>query len=456
MGRRILLVDDDVDTADILRDALRRRDFDVDSVYSAAECLHQLKVGSFEVVITDIQMPVMNGIELCEKLKELHPNVTAIVLTGVGNLDHAISAIRAGAFDFLTKPASVDAVTFAIARALEHEQLRRELKHLRTMAKPSLIDQMIGQSSALAETVDMIQRVSATDTTVLVTGESGTGKELVARAIHNQSSRHAEPFVAINCAAIPPQLLESELFGHVKGAFTDASTSRQGLFVEAKGGTVFLDEIAEMPLDMQVKLLRVLQERKVRPVGSDNEISFDARVIAATNRDLEHEVDERRFREDLFYRINVLQIPVPPLRSRSDDVLVLAQYFLERGAARNNKLVEGISSAAARLLVDYDWPGNVRELENCMERAVAMCTLSEITIDDLPRRLIASRAALVMSPASRQEMMTLQEMERRYIRHVLKLYKGNKTHAAKALGIDRRSLYRRMREPDFLESEPVS
>jgi len=456
MGRRILIVDDDIDTADILRDALRRRDFDVDSVYSAADCLHQLRVGSFEIVITDIQMPVMNGIELCEKLKEQHSHVLAIVLTGVGNLDHAISAIRAGAFDFLTKPASVDAVTFAIARAFEHQQLRHELKHLRTMAKPSLIDQMIGRSSALSECVDMIQRVSTTDTTVLITGESGTGKELVARAIHNLSSRRDLPFIAINCAAIPPQLLESELFGHVKGAFTDASSSRQGLFVDAKGGTVFLDEIAEMPFDMQVKLLRVLQERKVRPVGSDNEIAFDARVIAATNRDLEHEVEERRFREDLFYRINVLQIAVPPLRARSDDVLVLAQYFLERGAARNNKAVEGISSAAARLLVDYDWPGNVRELENCMERAVAMCKLSEVTIDDLPRRLIASRAALVMSPASRQEMITLQEMERRYIRHVLKLFKGNKTHAAKALGIDRRSLYRRMREPDFLESEPVS
>jgi len=308
----------------------------------------------------------------------------------------------------------------------------------------------------MLEMFRLLDRVTETALPVVIYGESGTGKELVARAIHNQSIRRDQPFIAVNCAAIPPQLLESELFGHVKGAFTDASHSRPGLFVEAKGGTVFLDEIAEMPLDMQVKLLRVLQERKVRPVGSDTEVAFEARVIAATNRDLEHEVDERRFREDLFYRINVLQIAVPPLRARTDDVLVLAQYFLERGAARNNKPVEGISSAAARVLVDYDWPGNVRELENCMERAVAMCKLSEITIDDLPQRLIASRAALVMSPASRQEMITLQEMERRYIRHVLKLYKGNKTHAAKALGIDRRSLYRRLREPDFLESESVS
>jgi two-component system response regulator HydG len=457
MSRRILLVDDDADTADMLRDALRRRDFDADSVYSADDCLRQLRVGSFDVVITDIQMPVMDGIQLCEKLRDEFPEVIAIVITGVGKLDSAIAAIRAGAFDFLTKPVASDTVTFAVARALEHLALRRELRRLRKLSKASRLDQMIGESPALTATVDMIQRVSNADTTVLISGESGTGKELVARAIHNGSARRDQPFVAVNCAAIPAPLLESELFGHVKGAFTDASHARAGLFSEAKAGTVFLDEIAEMPLDMQVKLLRVLQERTLRPVGSDTEQPFEARVIAATNRDLEHEIEERRFREDLFYRINVLQIAVPPLRARNEDVLLLAQYFLERGAARSNKAVEGISSAAARLLVDYDWPGNVRELENCMERAVAMCRLSEITIDDLPQRLIASRAGLVMAPGSRQEMITLQEMERRYIRHVLKLYKGNKTHAARALGIDRRSLYRRLRERDFLENpEPVT
>jgi transcriptional regulator with PAS, ATPase and Fis domain len=283
----------------------------------------------------------------------------------------------------------------------------------------------------------------------LITGESGTGKELVARALHDQSSRKGQPFVAINCAAMPAPLLESELFGHVRGAFTDAKEARQGLFVQAKGGTVFLDEIGEMPPEMQVKLLRVLQERQVRPVGGDTELPVRARVVTATNRNLEHEVEDKRFREDLYYRINVVAISVPPLRERQDDVLMLAQLFLTRIAKRMNKRVRGISQAAGRRLLDYDWPGNVRELENCMERAVAICRLDEITIEDLPSTLVDTPPeSAVMTALSPDELITIDEMTQRYVRKVLAMSNGNKTHAAKVLGIDRRSLYRRLTGAD--------
>jgi two-component system response regulator HydG len=254
--------------------------------------------------------------------------------------------------------------------------------------------------------------------------------------------------VAVNCAALPENLLESELFGHVRGAFTDAKRSRAGLFVQAGAGTIFLDEIGEMPIEMQVKLLRVLQERKVRPVGGDEEVPFEARVVTATNRDLETEVEEKRFREDLFYRINVVAIPVPPLRARAGDILQLAQYFLKRIAGRTSKPVQGISGPAARLLMDYDWPGNVRELENCMERAVALCRLDEVTVDDLPSKVQEHQSSkIVITTESPGELITLDEMERRYVRQVLNAVGGNKTHAARILGIDRRSLYRRLEEP---------
>jgi two-component system response regulator HydG len=270
------------------------------------------------------------------------------------------------------------------------------------------------------------------------------------------SPRRERPFVAINCAAMPAPLLESELFGHVRGAFTDAKQSRHGLFVQADGGTIFLDEIGEMPIEMQVKLLRVLQERTIRPVGGDTEIAIDARVVAASNRDLEREVAEKRFREDLFYRINVVAISVPPLRARQGDILVLAQYFLERAANRIHKPVRGISAAAAKLLTSYDWPGNVRELENCMERAVALCRLDEVTVDDLPGKLQDQRAnKLVIMTDSPTELTTLDEMERRYVRQVVAMVGGNKTRAARILGIDRRSLYRRLEEPYRPPEQPA-
>jgi two-component system response regulator AtoC len=444
----ILIVDDDDDTAVLLRDSLRKRGFDVDAVNSAQQCLERLRTDPADVVVTDVQMTGMSGIDLCQELRQRFPDLLPIVLTGQGGLDTAIAAIRAGAYDFITKPVKVDALAIAVGRALEHLSLRREVRRLRDATREMPIGDIAGNSPAIRETIEMIRRVADSDATVLVTGESGTGKELVARALHNLSPRKDQPFVAVNCAAMPAPLLESELFGHVRGAFTDAKRSRAGLFVQAGSGTIFLDEIGEMPIEMQVKLLRVLQERKVRPVGGDEEVPFEARVVTATNRDLETEVEEKRFREDLFYRINVVAIPVPPLRARAGDILLLAQFFLKRIAARTSKPVQGISGPAARLLMDYDWPGNVRELENCMERAVALCRLDEITVDDLPAKVQEHQSSkIVITTESPGELITLDEMERRYVRQVLNAVGGNKTHAARILGIDRRSLYRRLEEP---------
>ena len=448
MNGSVLVVDDDIDTAQLLRDGLRRRGLSVNSVHSARECLGRLATEPVDVVVTDIYMSDMTGLELCEQIRQRYPDVLPIVITGQSTLDNAIGAIRAGAYDFILKPVKLDTLAIAVGRALGHLALRRELKQLRAAVGDEPPDGIAGTSPAIRETIDMVHRVADSDATVLITGESGTGKELVARAIHRLSPRRDQPFVAVNCAAMPAPLLESELFGHVRGAFTDAKRSRAGLFVQAGSGTIFLDEIGEMPIEMQVKLLRVLQERKVRPVGGDEEVPFEARVVTATNRDLETEVEEKRFREDLFYRINVVAIPVPPLRARAGDILLLAQYFLKRIAARTNKPVQGISGPAARMLMDYDWPGNVRELENCMERAVALCRLDEITVDDLPAKVQEHQSSkIVITTESPGELITLDEMERRYVRQVLSAVGGNKTHAARILGIDRRSLYRRLEEP---------
>jgi two-component system response regulator HydG len=280
---------------------------------------------------------------------------------------------------------------------------------------------------------------------VVITGESGTGKELVARALHDEGSRGSRRFVAVNCAALPTTLLESELFGHVKGAFTDARVARQGLFVQADGGTILLDEVGEMPAEMQSKLLRVLQERRVRPVGGSADVTFDARVVAATNRDLETEVEEGRFREDLYSRLNVVQIHVPPLRVRGNDVLLLGQHFVERVGSRTGKAVRGISGDAAKKLLAYDWPGNVRQLENCMERSVALTRFDQIVVDDLPERIRNHESARVdVSDVDAENLLTLDELEKRYVERVLRATDGNKTQAAAILGLDRRTLYRKL------------
>jgi two-component system response regulator HydG len=291
---------------------------------------------------------------------------------------------------------------------------------------------------------DLIERVASAEPSVLISGESGTGKELVARAIHNASARCRGPFVAINCAAVPATLIESELFGHARGAFTDAKASRDGLFVQADGGTLFLDEIGEMPIEMQAKLLRALQERRVRPVGSGVEVPFEARILTATNRDLEVEVEQKRFREDLFYRVNVVSIHLPPLRERGGDVLTLAQAFLDRISNKTGRKKLTLSRAVADKLLAYQWPGNVRELENCVERMAALARFEEITIEDLPEKIRAYRSdRFVLAADYADEVMTMDELERRYIQRVMKIVDGNKSRAADLLGLDRRTLYRK-------------
>jgi DNA-binding NtrC family response regulator len=451
MACSVLLVDDAADSAHILRTSLRRRGYVVEAALSASEALAYLHGTPVDVVIAHLRMPGMSGLELCKALREEHPDLQTIVVTGQSSLDSAIEAIRAGAFDYITKPIALDALVIAIERAAAHLTLRREVLRLRAAVdavRP--IDGLVGDSPAIQQVSAIVRQVAAGDATALITGESGTGKELVARAIHALSPRRASLFVAINCAAMPTELLESELFGHVKGAFTDARNSRPGLLLRAGNGTVFLDEIGEMPLEMQAKLLRVLQERTVRPVGGDREAPFHARFVAATNRDLEADIEAKRFREDLYYRINVVQIPVPPLRAHPTDILPLAQHFINLFASRSGKQVGGLSAPAAQKLVDYDWPGNVRELENSMERAITMTALSEIAVEDLPERIQAHRSVRLVQPivnGAATELISLETLEQRYIQQVLLAVGGNKTQAARVLGIDRRSLYRRLGDP---------
>lgn len=447
MKPHVLIVDDDRSICEWLDAGLQRRGFEVSFRTSADEAIALVRVEDFDVVVTDLNMANMSGTELCGRLADIRPDVPAVVITAFGSLETAIEAMRAGAYDFITKPFEIDALVLTLERAVAHRKLREEVVRLRRVVSDAhRFEEILGGSAAMKAVYDLIERVAETDASVLITGESGTGKELVARALHKRSRRSAGPFVAINCAAMPENLLESELFGHVRGAFTDAKTNRTGLFVEAHGGTLFLDEIAELGLGLQPKLLRALQERRVRPVGGGGgEVDFDARIIAATNRDLETAVEEKRFREDLFYRINVIHLALPPLRARGNDVLLLAQHFVQRFADQFNKRVVGLSPGAAEKLLGYAWPGNVRELQNAIERAVALCRLDEIVVDDLPDKIRDFRSSHVLVAAQDpSELLSLEEVERRYILRALETLGGNRTLTAHKLGLDRKTLYRKL------------
>jgi two-component system response regulator HydG len=369
-----------------------------------------------------------------------------MMLTGFGNLEMAIGAIRAGAYDFITKPPDLDVLALALQRAVQHRHLRAEVKRLRrTVEEARGFGELLSASPAMQKLTDLLERILDSDASVLVTGESGTGKELVARALHHRGRRAAGPFVAVNCAAVPETLLESELFGHVRGAFTDARSGHTGLFVQASGGTLFLDEIGELPLTLQPKLLRALQERTVRPLGGDAEVPCDVRLVAATNRDLETAIEEHRFRDDLYFRINVIHVDVPPLRARGNDVLLLAQHFVDRYAAQAGKAMTGLSPEAAERLLAYAWPGNVRELQNCVERAVALARYDRIAVDDLPDKVRrARRSQVVIAADDPASLLPLEEVERRYILRVLEVVRGNRSLAARTLGLDRKTLYRKL------------
>ena len=446
MTRRVLVVDDDPAMCEMVRAHLVRRGYDVTTHQTAAAAFEALRSADFDVVVTDLQMRGMNGLELCERVVADRPDIPVIVITAFGSMDHAIAAIRVGAYDFVPKPFSIEQLCIALERAIQHRTLRDEVKRLRDAAAGAVRpDEILGDSAAMRAVLDVLERVRDSDATVLITGESGTGKELVARALHRRSRRADGPFVALNCAAVPETLLESELFGHARGAFTDARSARTGLFMQATGGTLFLDEIGDIPLGLQPKLLRALQERLVRPLGGDSEVAFDARIIAATNRDLESAVADRLFREDLYYRINVIHVELPPLRARGADVLVIAQSFLERCTGSTGKRVRGISPAAAERLVAYSWPGNVRELQNCVERAVALAQYDDVVVEDLPEKIRNyHRSHVVVAGDDPSELVSMEELERRYIQRVLEVVSGNKSLAARILGFDRTTLYRKL------------
>jgi two-component system response regulator HydG len=446
MNGRVLIIDDDQSMCELIDESLSHKGFETEWRTSADEGFRLLDGQEFDAVLTDLNMRDMNGLELCERIVSSRPDIPVVVVTAFGSMETAVGAIRAGAYDFITKPVEMDALALVVERAVQHRSLKEEVKRLREAVDATRqFDDMIGSSAAMRKVNDLVTRVADSDANVLITGESGTGKELVAKALHARSARSSGPFVAVNCAAVPETLLESELFGHAKGAFTDARQSRAGLFIQASGGTLFLDEVAELPLGMQPKLLRSLQERKVRPVGGNSELAFDARLVTATNRDLETEVSEKKFREDLYYRINVVRVEVPPLRARGNDVLLLAQHFIERAASRSNKNVVGLVSAAAEKLLGYEWPGNVRELENCMERAVALTRFDQITVEDLPEKIRNYQSShVVVASDDPSDLLNMNEVERRYIQRVLKAVAGNKTQAAKLLGFDRRTLYRKL------------
>jgi len=443
----VFVVDDEREMVDLIAIGLKKRGFTIVPFGTGADALAAIAHHDVDVIVTDLNMKGMTGLELCQHVVADRPDIPVLMLTAFGSFETAVGAIRAGAYDFVTKPVEIEALAIAIRRAAEHRALRGEVKRLReVVANTRGRGDLIGASPAMQHVYELIDQVCATDATVLLTGESGTGKELVAREIHNRSRRGTGPFVAVNCAAVPEALLESELFGHSKGAFTDARQSRQGLFQQANGGTLFLDEIGEMALALQPKLLRALQERKVRPVGASTpgENPIDVRLITATNRDLEEMVEAKLFREDLYYRIHVIHIPLPPLRARGGDVLLLAHHFLRHHATMFEKQIVGFSAAAAERMLTYDWPGNVRELGNCIERAVAFTHFEELQVEDLPDKIRTSRGQPSLSGTELPELLTLEEVERRHVVRVLAACNGNRTDAAKMLDLDRKTLYRKL------------
>lgn len=442
----VLVVDDEREMCDLIATALSACQLATLCFTDPGKALEAMARQEVDVVLTDLQMPGMSGLELCQRSAELAPDVPVIVLTAFGSLDSAIGAIRAGAFDFVSKPVELELLTRSVTRALEHRRLSDRVRTLsRQVESAQGAGELLGQSYAMKELRSQIARLAETDSTVLIRGESGSGKELVARSLHSQSARREGPMVAVNCAAVPEALLESELFGHVAGAFTGATRARRGLFLSSDGGTLFLDEVGDLPLELQPKLLRALEGRKTRPVGSDQEVGFDVRLIAATHCDLEAAVRDGEFREDLYYRLNVVELMVPPLRARGSDILLLAQSFLEQCARRFDKQISGMTETAAERLLAYDWPGNVRELENAIERAIVLARHEKLVAEDLPERIRQFRSTrLTFEGEDQDDLMPLAEVERRYIRHVLAVVGGNKTLAAKILGCDRKTLYRKL------------
>lgn len=450
MAGKILVIEDDQDMCDMLSVGLKHRGYTVETFTSGINGL--AAVGSIlpDVILTDIHLPDKNGLEICKSIATNHPEIPVVIMTAFGSMDTAIAAIRAGAYDFVTKPLDLDILAMSLDRAVRYSNLQDTVRKLQDAVKhPITFDNLIGESPAMEELFLKLSRIADSEASLLITGESGSGKELTARAAHIHSRRKKQTLMTINCAAMPSQLLESELFGHTKGAFTDAKHHNKGLFLEADGGTLFLDEVGEIPLELQPKLLRALEERVVRPIGGTTERPFDVRIISATNRDLESAVEDGLFREDLYYRLNVINIDMPPLRSRGSDILILAKKFIEQFSTKQNKAITGLSDATAEKLLEYNWPGNVRELRNAIEHAVALTHFEKISPVDLPEKIrLFKNNYILLGAEDPMELISMEEMERRYIMHVLKRTGDNRTLTARILQVDRKTLYRKLQRYD--------
>ncbi len=449
MSNSILVVDDDEAHRGMLRTMLRSWGYAVEEASDGDEAVALVREKAFAVVLTDVRMARLSGINALKGILEYNPALPVVLMTAYSSVETAVEALRLGAYDYLVKPLDFDNLKSVLHQAIEHSRLSVENRELRrqlsnTVSMPGII----GRSSAIAHMQEIIDTVAPTEATVLISGESGTGKELVARALHAHSSRADKIFVTVNCAALAENLLESELFGHEKGSFTGAERRREGRFAQAHGGTLFLDEVGEMPLSVQAKLLRALQQGEVQRVGSDTQLTVDVRVLAATNRDLRQEVAQKRFREDLFFRLNVISVDVPPLREREEDIPLLAAHFLEGFASRNRKVVRGFSPQALDTMLRYSWPGNVRELENAVERAVILCHGDLITGRELPSMLSCAIQEDVRpaEPDASLAGLPLDAVERRAIEETLRQAGDNKSEAARRLGITRATLHNKLRK----------
>jgi DNA-binding NtrC family response regulator len=440
---RILVVDDEEQMRDLLAKVLERKGYQVSVCGDGAEALALLEREPSDLVITDVRMPGLNGMEALRAIKELNPEIVVLIMTAFGSIDQAVQAVKEGAYDYINKPFKIDEILLTIEKALEERHLRHEVSTLRQELRTRYhFENLIGKSRAMQEVFGLIEQVAGSRSTVMVYGKSGTGKELVAKAIHYNSPRSSKAFIAVNCAAIPAELLESELFGHEKGAFTGAIATKVGKFELATGGTLFLDEIGHMRLDLQAKILRALQEREIERVGGTRTIKIDVRVLAATNRDLKKAIEDGSFREDLYYRLNVVPITLPDLKDRQEDIPLLANHFIQKFAPESNPAIHEISKDAMAILMSHTWPGNVRELENVIERAVTLGRGPAIEPRDLPPNLAGGTNPLERALAKEA---TLEDLEKDYIAMILRRTKGHQIRAASILGIDRRTLYRKIR-----------
>jgi len=444
---RILVVDDDGVARELLADALKKEGYEVEAFSSGEEAIERGRRGQIDLVLTDLKMGTVDGLTVLREFKRFSPDTSIVLLTSFGSLEGAIEAIKQGAYDYLAKPFKKEEIKLVVQRSLDHSQLVRENTRYRDELKGREDwSPLVGSSPAMLEVYKLVARVSEGRSTVLLQGESGTGKELIARAIHANSPRREKPFIPVNCGALPDTLLESEMFGYEKGAFTGAVGTKAGLFEAANGGTLFLDEIGDLSPALQVKLLRVMQDQEVRRVGGTTSLKVDVRIIVATNRDLEQFVKEGKFRDDLFYRLNVVRITLPTLAERKEDIPMLAHHFLQKYAGGSARAVRGFLPDTMALLKQYRWPGNVRELENAIERAVSLSHGPLLTPDDLPAALRQFGSQFgdktEVSDQHDEVCLTLEEVEKRHLIRVLKETKGNKVRAAKILGIDRRTLYR--------------